>query len=73
MRLVHDHPKHHAGRGVITFVVVRRPVTRNPVVLVHGEVSGFSVSSAFDFRYAMEFVVAHVGRFSSLYVSPRPP
>jgi hypothetical protein len=39
--------------------------------LVHVEMGGFSVSYAFDFRYAMEFVVVHMGTFSSLGVSLR--
>jgi hypothetical protein len=34
---------------------------------------GFSVGYAFDFRYAMEFVVAHMGTISSLDVSLRLP
>ena len=41
--------------------------------LVHVEMGRFSVSYAFDFRYAMEFVVAHMGTFSSLDVSLRLP
>jgi hypothetical protein len=41
--------------------------------LVHVEMGRFSVSYAFDFRYAMEFVVAHMGTFSSLDVSFRLP
>ena len=41
--------------------------------LVHVEMGRFSVSYAFDFRYAMEFVVAHMGTFSSLDVSIRLP
>jgi len=39
--------------------------------LVHVEMGGFSVSYAFDFCYAMEFVVAHMGTFNSLDVSLR--
>ena len=46
---------------------------RTTECLVHGEVSGFSVSYAFDFRYAMEFVVTHMGTISSLDVSLRLP
>ena len=41
--------------------------------LVHIEMCGFSVGYAFDFRYAMEFVVTHMGTISSLDVSLRLP
>ena len=34
--------------------------------LVHIEMCGFSVGYAFDFRYAMEFVVAHMARLARL-------
>ena len=34
--------------------------------LIHVEMGRFSVSYAFDFRYAMEFVVAHMARLARL-------
>ena len=40
---------------------------------IHVEMGGFSVGYAFDFRYAMEFVVTHMGTISSLDVSLRLP
>ena len=48
-------------------------IARTQKCLVHVDVAGSAVSYAFDFSYATEFLVPHLGTFSSLYVSPRLP
>src|SRR6516164_1535406 len=59
----------HASRR--TFQSRRGRMHSGTECLVHIEMCGFSVGYAFDFRYAMEFVVTHMGTISSLDVYRR--